>query len=150
MSYAFIRQANSADIPALLALRGSVHENRPIPGNLVTAANVAEFMQHSIVWVWQEGQRILGFSAGDTQFGWIWALFVHPGHEGRGIGGTLLQRACRCVAQAGFAYATLTTEPGTRADRFYRNAGWIDAGRTEDGEIIFERRLNPPSRTGTD
>ncbi len=141
-----IRPAVPADIPGLMTLRASVAENRPLVPDAVTTDDVADFMTHSTIWVWQEQGRILGFSAGDTQLGWVWALFVDPGHEGRGIGSALLARACRCVARAGFEHATLTTDPGTRAARFYRRAGWTDRGETEDGEIIFERRLNPPPR----
>jgi GNAT superfamily N-acetyltransferase len=141
-----IRKAKPADIPDLMALRAAVRENRQSETNAVTNEDVAEFMRHSTIWVWHEQQRILGFSAGDTEFGWVWALFVDPSHEGRGIGTALLTRACHSVARAGFAHATLTTDPGTRAARFYRKAGWTDTGRTEDNEIIFERQLNPLGR----
>lgn len=147
MSVAPIRMAVLADIPGLMGLRAAVRENRPAVDNAVTNDDIAAFMTHSRIWIWQEGDRILGFSAGDTQLGWVWALFVDPDHEGRGIGSALLARACRCVARAGFEHATLTTDPGTRAARFYRRAGWTDAGETDEGEIIFERRLNPPSRS---
>lgn len=146
MTNLFIRKALLDDIPALMTLRASVRENRQSETNAVTVDDVADFMQHSTIWVWQENRRILGFSAGDTQYGWVWALFVDPGHEGRGIGSALLTRACGTVARAGFAHATLTTDPGTRADRFYRRAGWTDTGQTEEGEVIFERRLTLPSR----
>ena len=148
MANLFIRRAVLEDIPDLMTLRASVRENRQSETNAVTGDDVADFMRHSAIWVWQEDRRILGFSAGDTQCGWVWALFVDPGHEGRGIGRALLARACRTVARAGFAHATLTTDPGTRADGFYRRAGWIDAGWTEDGEVIFERLLTVSSRRG--
>lgn len=32
----------------------------------------------------------------------------------------------------------LTTTPGTRAERFYRIAGWQPAGLTDDGELRFK------------
>ena len=32
----------------------------------------------------------------------------------------------------------LTTEPGTRAESFYRAAGWRAAGRTRDGQVRYE------------
>jgi ribosomal protein S18 acetylase RimI-like enzyme len=137
-----IRRAGFADIPALMKLRAAVSENRHIGPNKVSCEDVAEFLDSGEIWVWEEGRRILGFSAGDTEIGWIWALFVDPGHEGRGIGRALLALACRTLVRAGFTTATLTTDPGTRAARFYRRAGWNDSGRTEDGEIIFKRRLD--------
>jgi GNAT superfamily N-acetyltransferase len=143
-----VRAAVAGDIPALLALRASVRENPPSLVDPVTAADVLDFMRHSTVWVWQEGGRILGFSAGDREYGQVWALFVDPGHEGRGIGSALLVLACRCVAAAGFRRATLTTGAGTRAAGFYRRAGWVEAGETEEGELILERRLPVVSPRG--
>ena len=38
----------------------------------------------------------------------------------------------------------LTTAVGTRADNFYRAAGWSDTGRSRSGEVIF--RLPRPGR----
>jgi ribosomal protein S18 acetylase RimI-like enzyme len=66
---------------------------------------------------------IQGFAAGDPRDGSIFALFVDPAHEGRGIGRALLALACGTLRAAGFATATLSTEPGTRAERFYRTNG---------------------------
>jgi GNAT superfamily N-acetyltransferase len=141
MNPARIRKAVAADIPHVMSLRAAVRENRPSGPNPVTGADVADFMLSDEVWVWVEDSRILGFSAGDAQCGWIWALFVDPNHEGRGIGRALLQSAIGSLLRAGFDRATLTTDPGTRAARFYLTAGWIDAGTTDAGEIIFQRRL---------
>jgi GNAT superfamily N-acetyltransferase len=137
-----IRKAGLADIPRLMKLRAAVRENRHVEPNKVTCEDVADFLESGEIWVWEEGGRILGFSAGDAETGWIWALFVDPGHEGRGIGRALLALACRTLVRAGYTTATLTTDPGTRAARFYRRAGWTASGHTEEGEIIFKRRLD--------
>ena len=56
-------------------------------------------------------------------------------------GRALLPRACEDLRAAGFAAATLTTGPGTRAERFYRENGWEETGRKDDGEIIFRKPL---------
>ena len=37
--------------------------------------------------------------------------------------------------------ATLSTDPGTRAERFYRADGWTATGVNGKGEIVFEKRL---------
>ena len=37
----------------------------------------------------------------------------------------------------GHRTATLTTQPGSRADRFYQVAGWTVIGTSERGERIF-------------
>jgi hypothetical protein len=44
-------------------------------------------------------------------------------------------------AVQGFTVATLTTGPGTRAERFYRTNGWEETGRQDNGEIIFRKPL---------
>jgi len=71
----------------------------------------------------------------------IWALFVDPAHEGCGIGQALILAACRSIAAAGHRIAKLSTEPGTRAERFYLRNGWLPGGYTERGEAIFTKEL---------
>jgi ribosomal protein S18 acetylase RimI-like enzyme len=56
---------------------------------LVTDEDYARFEEHAGIWVWEEDGQILGFSAGDTRDGTIWALFVDPTCERRGIGRAL-------------------------------------------------------------
>jgi len=141
---ASIRKARLADVPNLMRLRAAVRENKLVDPARLIAEDVVDFLKSGEMWLWEANGRILGFSAGDAQIGWIWALFVDPAHEGRGIGQALLSCACRTLTHAGFDCATLTTDPGTRAARFYRRAGWTDTGRTRQGEIIFRRRLDSP------
>jgi hypothetical protein len=38
------------------------------------------------------------------------------------------------VCLAGFDTATLSTEPSTRADRFYRLSGWLETGQSGQNE----------------
>ena len=40
---------------------------------------------------------------------------------------------------AGLDRLWLTTEPGTRAQRFYEAAGWTLAGTTDQGELRYEK-----------
>ena len=82
-----------------------------------------------------------GFSVADPRDGTIFGLFIHPDYEGRGLARALLPRACEDLRAAGFTVATLTTGPGTRAERFYRENGWEETGRQDDGEIIFRKAL---------
>jgi GNAT superfamily N-acetyltransferase len=77
-------------------------------------------------------------------------LFVDPANEGRGIGRALLALACDTVRDAGFDTVTLSTEPGTRADRFYRRNGWVETGRSAKGEVVFQRRLEASHRDDRD
>jgi GNAT superfamily N-acetyltransferase len=133
-----VREATEADIPAIMELRLSVRENRLFDPSQVTPEDCRRYVTRGHMWVWDAGGEILGFSASTCETGWIWALFVRPGHEGRGIGQALFAVACGALVQAGFRTLTLSTDPDTRAARFYRAAGWREAGRTPEGELIFE------------
>ena len=90
------------------------------------------------IWLWEEDGKVLGFSAADTRDGTIFALFVDPAHEGRGIGRALFARALDSLREAGHTTGSLTTQPGSRADRFYQRWGWKVLGTSASGERIFE------------
>src|SRR5262249_30100043 len=96
---------------------------------------------NSTFWVWEEEGAVQGFSAADPRDGTIFALFVHPSYEGRGIGRASLPMACQILRDRGHAVATLTTEAHTRAERFYRRDGWTKAGQQDDGQIVFQKAL---------
>jgi GNAT superfamily N-acetyltransferase len=68
----------------------------------------------------------------------IWALFVLPGHEGRGIGHALHELAVNWLWSRGVERNWLSTDPATRAKRFYRKHGWQEAGKHDNGDIRFE------------
>lgn len=135
-----IRRAILDDIPALMRIRLAVRENTFNPAR-VSPADVVWFVEQAPVWVWEEAGAMRGFSAGDPRDGSIWALFVEPGFEGRGIGSALLTRACASLAEAGHATATLDTSPGTRAAEFYRRQGWVEGGLDAAGALLFSRAL---------
>ncbi len=137
-----IRRAGHADIPRLFEIRFAVTENRLIDPSRVTAADCAWFIDHSDVWVWEEAGTIRGFSAADPRDGSIWALFVEPGQDGRGIGRELLRAALNTLVRRGHRAATLTTDAGSRAEGFYRKAGWVEIGRSA-GEVRFQIGRDP-------
>ena len=143
-----LRRATTADIDRLMALRAAVRENRLADPAAVTRADYAWFVGQRLVWVWAEDDALHGFAAGDPRDGWLWALFVSPDAEGRGIGRALLAAACADLAEAGWTRATLSTDPGTRAERLYRRLGWQDEGRTAGGEVRFGLALTPPASAG--
>ena len=137
-----LRRATKADVPRICEIRDSVRENILSDPSRVTPADIAWFLDHGPIWVWQEPDGgVAGFSAGDPRDGWIWALFVAPGHEGKGIGRALLKAACDRLREAGHNTATLSTEPDSRAERHYRADGWTATGYSERGEIVFQKPL---------
>jgi ribosomal protein S18 acetylase RimI-like enzyme len=135
-----IRRATDADIPRIAQIRADVQENRLSDPSKVTIADIRWFIANPGLWVWQEDGDISGFSAADPRNGYIWALFVDNAAAGRGIGRALLDRACETLKDAGFTRIWLTTDPGTRAERFYRRAGWQLIGE-QDNELLFELEI---------
>src|SRR5262245_54575803 len=136
-----IRRAREADLPRIFEIRGAVQENRLSDPSLVTREDCLWYIAGPGIWVWQDNGQISGFSASDTRDGSIWALFVDPKSEGRGIGRALLKQAVQILRDAGYTNATLSTDPGTRAARFYREAGWAGDGFTSKGELRFRLSL---------
>jgi GNAT superfamily N-acetyltransferase len=137
-----IRKATRADYPHISEIRLSVRENCLAKSKYESVASDADWIfDNAAFWVWEEEGAIQGFSAADPRDGTIFALFVHPSHEGRGIGRALLPMACQILRDGGHVIATLTTEAGTRAERFYRLDGWTEIGREDDGQIVFRKAL---------
>ena len=134
-----IRTALAADVARIWEIRLAVRENRLSDRSLVTDADVQRCLDDGEMWVFEEDGCIKGFSASDTRDGSIWALFIDPPHEGRGIGQALLAEACARLRGAGWRAMTLSTDPGTRAERFYRRNGWVAQGLNARGEVIFHK-----------
>ncbi len=136
-----LRLAAAADIPRIFAIRDGVRENRLSDPAAVTPTDVAGFIERGALLVWEEDGAVAGFAAGDARDGTVWALFVAPGQEGKGIGRALLKAACDTLRQAGHRVATLSTEKGTRAERHYRRDGWNVVGHNDKGELVLQKPL---------
>jgi GNAT superfamily N-acetyltransferase len=136
-----IRRAIQGDVARIMEIRHSVRENRLSNPNLVTGKDCAEFIERSEMWVWEEDGIVQAFAAGDIRDGWIWALFVAPEYEGRGIGRALLSMACETLRNAGYTVANLSTAAGTRAERFYLENGWTVVNNNQRRELLFNKPL---------
>jgi GNAT superfamily N-acetyltransferase len=133
-----LREANATDIPAIQRVRASVRENRLV-STVIADADVRRALEETgRGWVVETDGDVVAFAIGNATNGNIWALFVHPDHERRGHGRRLLDTVVGWLSSQRADTVWLTTEPGTRAERFYRAAGWTEAGRTSRGEVLFE------------
>ena len=119
-------------------VRMSVRENRLTSGVITGGDYVAALEQHGHGWVIEDEGAILAFAVGDARDGNIWALFVDPPYERRGHGRRLHDAMVAWLRSRGLERLWLTTEPGTRAERFYRAAGWRPAGRAQGGQVRYE------------
>ena len=89
-------------------------------------------------WVCEVDGRIVGFAIADLSAANVYALFVEPAFEGRGIGRHLHDTMMAWFLAAGPSRVWLSTDPDTRAESFYRRAGWVEVGKERNGEIRFE------------
>ena len=135
------REATVEDIEQIQVVRNSVKENMLSNPALVTDADCEDYIiRRGKGWVCLVDDRVVGFSIADLVDHNIWALFIHPDHEGRGIGRTLHDMMMDWYFQQTDITVWLSTSPGTRADRFYRKRGWKEAGVYGKGETRFEMR----------
>lgn len=120
-------------------VRLSVQENRLTSTAITEADYVPAIETTGRGWVVEINGQVVAFAVGNKTNGNIWALFVDPAHERKGYGRRLHDAMIRWLRDQGLATLWLTTEPGTRAARFYEKAGWKQMGITENGELRFER-----------
>ena len=134
------RIATLADVPGMHVVRRAVRENRLTTGRITEASYAPEIGQTGRGWVVEREGAIAGFAVGNVVTGNIWALFVHPDHEGHGVGRALHDVMVAWLFDQGLTRLHLTTEPETRAQRFYERAGWVRTGEDEHGDAAFELR----------
>jgi len=133
------REARESDISQIQHVRNSVKENTLSDPNLVTDADCLEFMtQRGKGWVCIVDEVVVGFSIADLKDKNIWALFVDPNFEKRGIGKKLHALMLDWYFAQKHDQVWLGTAPKTRAEHFYRRAGWRENGMHGKGEIKFE------------
>jgi GNAT superfamily N-acetyltransferase len=134
-----IRVATEADIPEMGHVRMSVRENRlPILGSLQAGGTERMPGGDGCGWVAEVDGRVVGFAIADLSGANVYALFVEPDFERREIGRMLHDAMMGWFFSNQISSVWLSTDPGTRAERFYRNAGWILTGEEANGEIRFE------------
>jgi GNAT superfamily N-acetyltransferase len=116
----------------------SVQENRLTSVVLSERDYIAAVEETGCGWVIELQGTIVAFAVADSVSGSIWALFVEPGHERKGYGRQLHDVMVAWLWESGHHRLRLATEPGTRAERFYLEAGWSRVGAVPGGEIRFE------------
>jgi GNAT superfamily N-acetyltransferase len=119
-------------------IRASVKENRLTSRALSEADYLQAIERDGRGWVMEVDGQVLGFAIANSVTGNIWALFVDPDHEGQGHGHRLHDSMVEWLWSQGARQLWLTTEAGTRAQRFYESAGWRFADRAENGELRYE------------
>ncbi len=124
-----IREASVDDIPAIFEIRTATTENAMTEAELaasgMTPERAANLLQtDGKCWVAEASDLIVGFCIANVESQSIWALFILPAYEGRGIGRRLMDVAVDWLWQSGAEEIWLTTETNTRAEGFYERLGW--------------------------
>ena len=131
------REAAYNDIPHMSRIRLAVTENVLRDPTRITPQMYADFLEKDgRGWVALVDDEIVAFSYANRIDGSIWALFVDPRFEGRGLGKELLSRASGWLFSLGFRRVTLSTGARTRAAQFYTRLGWRPAPSSSD-DVIF-------------
>lgn len=144
MTAMLLRQATRADTAELWRVRYAVTENRLTPGRITDAelhAYLEDFGRGWVIELAPDPQlRIAGFAIGDARDGQVWALFVDPPLHGQGHGRRLHEAMLGWLFAQGHSRLGLGTQPDSRAEAFYRRAGWrpTAAGLDAHGDQHFE------------
>lgn len=133
------REARVEDIEQIHVVRLSVRENALVNLSLISEDDYVRLLtKEGKGWVCESDSKIVAFAVVDTIKKNVWALFVHPQFQTKGIG----SRIQTLMLDWYFANETetlwLSTDAETRADAFYRKAGWKEVMRFGKNEIKFE------------
>jgi len=133
------REARVMDIPQIQVVRNSVKENVLSNPALVTDKDCENYLlNRGKGWVCEIDGKVIGFAIADLVGHNVWALFVQPDFDGRGVGKKLHDDMLDWYFSQTDATIWLSTAPSTRAEKFYRKAGWKEVGVHGKGEIKFE------------
>ncbi len=135
------REALLSDIRQIQIVRHAVKENILSNPLLVTDEDCATFITvRGKGWVCEIENTIVGFAIADLQEHNIWALFIHPDWEAKGIGKILHGLMMDWYFSQTNITVWLGTAPGTRALQFYLQQGWTNVGTVNKGEVKFEMK----------
>jgi len=133
------REAITSDIPQIQVVRNSVKENMLSDPALVPDKDVEDYIHNrGKGWICEIDNIIVGFAIVSVTDHNVWALFIQPGYDKKGIGKKLHDEMMNWYFSQTDTTIWLGTAPDTRAERFYRRAGWKEVGTHGKGEIKFE------------
>jgi GNAT superfamily N-acetyltransferase len=131
------RRANSHDIPAMSTIRLAVGENILSDPSRITVQMYEDYLELlGRGWVAEVDGSVAGFCYANKTNASIWALFMAPAYEGRGLAKQLLNMAVEWLFEQGQEFVRLSTGAGTRADSFYALQGWTRE-RVDGNEVFY-------------
>lgn len=133
-----LREAYPTDWEAMHMVRMAVKENVLSNPLLVTKAHYLDYLSiRGKGWLFEIQNQVVGFAIIDVLEHNVWALFVLPEFEGRGIGRSLHNEMLKWYFQNYDETIWLSTAFNTRAEGFYNKLGWQPAGKFGEAELKF-------------
>lgn len=137
------RVALSSDIEGIFDVRTSVKENHLSREEMeqmgITESSVIDMIEKSrCAWVAVDDGKVIGFSMILPDEGSLFAAFVLPEYEGRGVGRSLIELAEQELFKH-HEVAWLETDKNSRAAEFYRRLGWVEKENVNESDIRLEK-----------
>lgn len=137
------RLALSSDIEGIFDVRTSVKENYLSREEMelmgITESSVINMIEKSrCAWVAVDDGKVIGFSMIILDEGSLFAAFVLPEYEGRGVGRSLVELAEQELFKH-HEVAWLETDKNSRAAEFYRRQGWVEKENVSESDIRLEK-----------
>lgn len=132
------REALVSDIPQIQVVRHAVKENTLSDPSLVPDSDVEDYIiNRGKGWVSEVNGSITGFAIASIRDNNIWALFLLPEYENKGIGKQLHNLMMDWYFSQTHETVWLSTGIATRAEKFYKLQGWEEAGPYGNKETKF-------------
>ena len=134
-----LREAIIGDIGQMHVVRMSVKENQLSNPDLISSKDYEEYLVgKGKGWVAEIDNVIVGFAIVDLIASNVWALFIQPAFERKGVGKMLHEEMINWYFNQTGKTIWLSTTANTRAESFYKMAGWEQTGVQPNGELRFE------------
>jgi GNAT superfamily N-acetyltransferase len=120
-----IREAIITDITQMHIIRLSVKQNAVNNPNALSIYDYYKMItENGKGWVCESNGQTVGFVIIDLNKYTLWAFFVQPDMEKKGIGTLLMNKLEQWASQNNVPDIEVSTEKNTRAESFFIKAGW--------------------------
>ena len=141
-----LRMATVDDVESLFEIRTSVVQNHLSREQMDALGITAQVLRSAInegpcIWLAEVDQWPVAFSMIDRAEGEVFAMFVRPAFENRGLGRVLMAAAEAELFKAHERIVLVTDgRQEIRANGFYQRLGWSVFERVDAQDVRYEKR----------